>query len=124
MKTYTIERTTDNGDTTEYYAHGAKWVSDEKDAEHMTEEEARQLAEDFSDHAAVRGNGYMFNHTEHEGSSHVSLVPTFKAAVQIYLMAIENGTPEGVRSGRQGLEALGEQMDKMAKHIKIMEANL
>lgn len=119
---YIIERTTDFGHT-ELYLNGREWVANAKDAERMTWDEATQLADDFGDHAAMKGNGYLFNVGEVEDAASISLVPSWEVAASIYVTAVQNGTREGVQSGLEGLRDMGERMDKMARYIKVLEAN-
>lgn len=41
----------------------------------------------------------------------VSLVPNWKAAAQIYIMALENGTPEGKQAAKAGIAEMAEKFD-------------
>lgn len=45
----------------------------------------------------------------------VELVPTWKAAAQIFIMAIENGTAEGQRAGHQGIMDMADKLDALRK---------
>jgi len=122
MNAYIIERTTDGG-TSEEYLKGTAFIANRDEADRLPLDEAEQLKEDFQDHAAVRGNGYLFNVAEIRDSGHVNLVPSWAAAAQIYLMALENGTPEGIRAGREGVLSMAETLDALVTRVKILEAN-
>lgn len=122
MNAYIIERTTDGG-ASEQYLKGTAWIDNRDEADRLPFADAEQLANDFQDHAAVRGNGYLFNVGEIEASAHVNLVPTWEAASHIYVMALENGTPEGIRSGRDGIRAMAKTLDALVKRVKVLEAN-
>ena len=43
----------------------------------------------------------------------VQLIPTWKAAANIYIMALENGTAEGKAAGRAGIHEMAEHLDKI-----------
>lgn len=57
----------------------------------------------------------------------ISLIPTWRAAASIYIMALENGTPEGQQMAKQGILEMAERFDtyieqmaeqnEMAKHL-------
>lgn len=52
----------------------------------------------------------------------VSIVPTWAAAAQIYVMALENGTGAGQNAARDELLRLGRQYDEACEHITKLEA--
>ena len=43
----------------------------------------------------------------------INLAPTWKAAAQIYIMAVENGTAEGKKAGRAGIMEMAEHLDRI-----------
>ena len=51
-------------------------------------------------------------------SKTINLIPNWQAAAQIYIMALENGTPEGVRAGREGVMEMAEKFDNLIAHMK------
>jgi hypothetical protein len=58
-------------------------------------------------------------------SEFIDMNPTWKAAAQIYLAAIQNGTPEGVRAGLAGINEMAAACDSLNEKITAMndEAN-
>lgn len=43
----------------------------------------------------------------------VTINPTWRAAASIYIMALENGTPEGRRAAREGIYEMADHLDKL-----------
>ena len=43
----------------------------------------------------------------------VKIIPTWKAAASIYIMALENGTAEGQRAARAGIYEMAEHLDRI-----------
>lgn len=43
----------------------------------------------------------------------VKIIPTWKAAASIYIMALENGTPQGKEAGRAGIYEMAEHLDRI-----------
>ena len=43
----------------------------------------------------------------------VEMVPTWKAAAQIYVMAIQHGTREGKRAGIEGVMEMADKLDAL-----------
>lgn len=43
----------------------------------------------------------------------VNLTPTWKAAANIYIMALENGTDEGKKAGRAGIYEMAAHLDRI-----------
>lgn len=43
----------------------------------------------------------------------VKIIPTWKAAASIYIMALENGTHEGKAAGRAGIYEMAEHLDRI-----------
>lgn len=52
----------------------------------------------------------------------VRIVPTWEAATQIYVMALENGRGAGQQAARDELLRLGRQYDEACDHITKLEA--
>lgn len=52
----------------------------------------------------------------------VSIVPTWAAAAQIYVSALEHGTGAGQHAARDELLRLGRQYDEACDHITKLEA--
>ena len=50
------------------------------------------------------------------------IVPTWEAATQIYVMALENGRGAGQHAARDELLRLGRQYDEACEHITKLEA--
>jgi len=43
----------------------------------------------------------------------VQIIPTWKAAASIYIMALENGTREGQDAARAGIYEMAEHLDRI-----------
>ena len=43
----------------------------------------------------------------------VKIVPTWKSAASIYIMALEAGTPEGKQAARDGIYEMAEHLDRI-----------
>lgn len=52
----------------------------------------------------------------------VKIVPTWEAAAQIYVSALEHGTGAGQHTARDELLRLGRQYDEACEHITKLEA--
>lgn len=48
----------------------------------------------------------------------ISLVPTWRAAAQIFIMALENGTEEGKRHAREGILEMAGKLDELNNELK------
>jgi len=46
-----------------------------------------------------------------EQQREISLIPNWKAAAQIYIMALENGTSTGQQAGREGIMEMAQKFD-------------
>ena len=45
----------------------------------------------------------------------IDMTPTFEQAVNMCIVALENGTPEGKQMAREELQRYGRELDRLAK---------
>jgi len=53
-----------------------------------------------------------------ENKTFTSLMPTWKAAAQIYIMCLESGSDEGMQAAREGILEMGEKLDVINAHLE------
>lgn len=133
MTTYVITRTPAEN---QYLANSndtAIWTNLIEDAARFnTLEIAEQEAADWQDFFAMKGAhrrveaervpdlndleiGIDVDKNENRS---INLVPSWKAAAQIYIMAIENGTAEGPAAGRDGIYQMADAIDSLNKKAR------
>tara|TARA_R110000824_G_scaffold370174_1_gene559737 strand:+ start:1187 stop:1453 length:267 start_codon:yes stop_codon:yes gene_type:complete len=53
-------------------------------------------------------------------SDFIDMTPTWKSAAMIYVAAIQNGTPEGVKAGIAGINEMAAACDSLNEKITAM----
>jgi len=81
-----------------------------------TKDDAEELAADYNDYYQMKGynlRAKAVRYVEPKQVGTVELVPSWKAAAQIYVMAIQNGTPQGERAGIEGIMDMAAKLDAL-----------
>lgn len=49
----------------------------------------------------------------------IDITPSWKQAAMVYIRVLEDGTPKGKESGREGLLEMADKFDKVIKVLKL-----